>query len=170
MWEVGVLKNLCPISNYSLIAAFPVEVCLGSVFSYRYFEFGDIRNINIQELNLKSREVNTIELKPNDPLYLMTPNNLKDHENEATNVEHQKAFSSNIEYEDRDGNIAKSKVVFKMSIAKPEIQALLGGSATGQHYENNTGISFIRAGREIDFDTFGFLSNSEPRHRWWGHR
>ena len=138
---------------------------------YRFYlhggEFGNKRNICIQDVNLNTKETNQIALVANDPMYLMTPNNLPSYSDQATN-ELTDSFSVSVEYTDLSGNIAKSKYDIRLSIAKPEIQDLGGNSTQGRHYEKNTGISFIRAGREIGFGTYGFTTSSEPRNRWWG--
>ena len=49
-----------------------------------------------------------------------------------------------------------------------KIQSIGGKSDVGQHYANNNGISFVRAGRELELSIKGFFSNSEPRNRWHG--
>ena len=54
------------------------------------------------------------------------------------------------------------------TVAKPEIQALGGMSALGKHYAKNNGISFVRAGRELELNYKGFYTQSEPRNRWIG--
>lgn len=139
---------------------------------YRHFldddeNYGEKRIINLHRLNLDTGENISLTLRANDPLYLLKPNNLEGYENEATNVEHEEPFSIDIKY--NDGLVEKtSKVWFRFSIAKPTIQNLGGSSKIGKHYGRNTGISIVRAGREIDFGAFGFIDASDPRHRWWG--
>jgi hypothetical protein len=138
---------------------------------YRHFlidgDFGKKRLITIQDINLSTGKVNPTILVPNDPLYLMTPNNLPDYEDESTNVYFEKPFDIPVKYEDQNGELHKSKIELYLTIAKPETQALGGSSAQGKHYHLNTGISFVRAGREIDFGSFGFITSVDPRHRWW---
>lgn len=139
---------------------------------YRHFLddcnlYGNKRNINLHRLQLDSGERITTTLKANDPLYLLVPSNLPDYESEATNILHDEPFTVDIPY--YNGMEEKiSKLEIRFSIAKPSIQNLGGKSSQGKHYAQNTGISFVRAGREIDFGAFGFLDASEPRHRWWG--
>ena len=121
---------------------------------YRHYihggDFGDKRQITIHELDNETQEISSTDLKPNDPLYLMTPNNLPGHEEEATNVIKENLFSIEVDYLDINDKISKSEVEFLITIAKPETQALLGGGPEGRHYKSNLGISFVRAGREID--------------------
>ena len=139
---------------------------------YRHYihggDFGDKRQINIHELDNEKQEISTTHLKPNDPLYLMTPNNLPGYEDEATNVIKENLFSIQVDYLDINDKISKSEVEFLITIAKPETQALLGGGVEGRHYKSNLGISFVRAGREIDLGNFGFFDPAGTQHRWWG--
>ncbi|WP_415921295.1 ATP-binding protein [Tateyamaria sp. SN6-1] len=137
---------------------------------YRHFlddndEYGTRRNVRLVDYNLGEKKVESShELKPNDPLYLLEPSNCPDSDGKATNVEFEKPYSINVEY--APGEF--SKVQIRLSIAKPETQEKGGNSNLGKHYGRNTGISFVRAGREIDFGSFGHIAPSEPRHRWWG--
>ena len=138
---------------------------------YRFYlnggDFGNKRNICIQDVNLNTKHTNEINLVANDPMYLMTPNNLPDYTDQATN-ELLDSFTVPVEYTDIDGSVQRSNYDVRLSIARPEIQGLGGNSTQGRHYEKNTGISFVRAGREIGFGTYGFTTSSEPRNRWWG--
>ena len=141
--------------------------------TYRHFldndnTYGEKRDVWVHMLQRSDSNCsNSVQLKANDPLYLLTPNNLSGYENEATNVLHGKPFTIDVKY--YDGKEEKtSKVEFRFSIAKPSIQELGGGSEQGKHYLNNTGISFVRACREIDMGSFGFFDIGEYRHRWWG--
>lgn len=110
-------------------------------------------------------ERDVIELKANDPLYLMTPNNLPGYEDEATNVLHGDVIKLDLPY-NSDGETGIVEVRF--SVALPQTQAQGGNSVLGQHYRQNTGVSFVRAAREIDFGAFGFFNTQEERQRWWG--
>jgi hypothetical protein len=126
-------------------------------------ELGERVSINLFGLLVDgSLDGEKTSLRANDPLYLLTPNNLPDHENFATNVTvdtFELAFGSG-----RPEEI----VEVICTVASPEVQLLGGNSAVGKHYSGNTGISVVRAGREIELSSFGFLDRSEPRHRWWG--
>lgn len=140
---------------------------------YRHFldncdVYGKKREVNIHLLQADTGEVvKTVPLLANDPLYLLTPNNLPGYQNEATNELFCEPFSIDVKYRDALGE-RTSKVDFIFSFSKPSIQNLGGNTPQGKHYGKNAGISFVRAGREIDFGSFGFLEASEPRHRWWG--
>lgn len=141
---------------------------------YRHFlddddDYGTKRNIHVHEFNIRKSEIQSSHrLKANDPLYLLMPNNVPSHENESTN-ELQEDFHVDVKYEDPytfEEKISKIRIV--TSIAKPQIQNLGGNSIVGKHYAKNTGISFVRAGRELDIGNYGYVEASEPRHRWWG--
>ena len=143
---------------------------------YRHFlddddTYGKRRKVCVHSLQLETKTLKTEDLLANDPLYMLTPNNLPKHDGNnfndlATNLLHDK-FDIDVKYHNGISELT-SKVGFRFSVAKPEIQALGGNSAIGKHYHDNTGISFVRAGREIDFGRFGFIDASDPRHRWWG--
>ena len=106
-----------------------------------------------------------MQLLANDPMYLLTPNNTPGHEAESTNVMYGEVIILDVPYDD-EGHT--SPVEIRFSMALPKIQGLGGKSKLGQHYMRNTGISIVRACREIDFDDFGFFNPREERQRWWG--
>jgi len=140
---------------------------------YRHFlddddRYGKKRNICFYPIDLdEDRLEEIIPLKANDPLYLLTPNNLPGYKEKATNYQTE-SFEVPITYLNKDGREDKSNLLITVSMAEPGIQKLTGNSEQGRHYEKNTGISFVRAGREIQLSEFGFLTRSEPRNRWWG--
>jgi anti-sigma regulatory factor (Ser/Thr protein kinase) len=136
---------------------------------YRHFlddndDYGKKRDVSLVDFDLDNNKVEAShELKPNDPLYLLEPSSCPDSDGKATNVEFEKPYTIPVEYE--PGKFSEIEV--RLSIAKPETQKMGGNSNLGKHYARNTGISFVRAGREIDFGSFGFL-DSDTRQRWWG--
>ena len=60
----------------------------------------------------------------------------------------------------------------KTSVADNDIQkpGIRDGGRTeiGKFYAKNKCISFVRAGREISSDNYGFYKETEFRNRWWG--
>jgi hypothetical protein len=136
---------------------------------YRHFlddndHYGKKRDVSLVDFDLDNKKVEALhELKPNDPLYLLEPSSCPDSDGKATNVEFEKPYTIPVQYE--QGKF--SDIEIRLSIAKPETQKMGGNSNLGKHYARNTGISFVRAGREIDFGSFGFL-DSDTRQRWWG--
>jgi hypothetical protein len=140
--------------------------------TYRHFldeddTYGVRRDVWVHMLQDGNEErSNSVQLKATDPIYLLTPNNLPGFEKESTNLLHEK-FTVPFEYHDGT-SIKSSNVEFIFTIAKPSIQTLGGSDVVGKHYKANTGISFVRAGREIDMGSFGFYEVADTRHRWWG--
>lgn len=136
---------------------------------YRHFldnnnDYGKKRDVSLVDFDLDNNKVEAShQLEPNDPLYLLEPSSCPDSDGKATNVEFEKPYAIPVEYE--QGKF--SDIEIRLSIAKPETQKMGGNSNLGKHYARNTGISFVRAGREIDFGSFGFL-DSDTRQRWWG--
>jgi hypothetical protein len=127
-----------------------------------YGERRDIQVLTIEEG--KYKPTGQIELLANDPLYLLKPSNVPGFESEAIFLEWEEMYTIKIETTGNNfGNVS-----IRASIAKPEIQSLTGGSEVGKHCADNTGISFVRAGREIDFGDFGYIDSYDPRNRWWG--
>lgn len=138
---------------------------------YRHFldddnAYGRKRNIIMCDYNMDKKALEDTEpLKANDPLYLLTPSNTPGiKEGDNGNLEYGKPYTIDVPY--KPGK--SSKIELRFSIAKPQTQAIGGGSKLGKHYASNTGISFVRAGREIDFGSFGYVEVSDTRHRWWG--
>ena len=154
----------------TLVKRLKSELCR----AYRHYlddddNYGTRRHINVHTYQLAKKQLGeTFPLQANDPLYLLTPNDLPGYHGESTN-EKMETYTLDIEYRlEGQEKIQTSPVRITTSIAKPEIQALGGNSLVGKHYANNTGISFVRAGREIDLQTYNYIDRSEPRHRWWG--
>lgn len=134
---------------------------------YRHFLDNDNSYGNRVSINLVSngKEKKCLKLKANDPIYLLTPNNVPGFENQSTNLLHGNVIRIPVEYNDEGDT---SEVEMRFSIALPETQNLGGNSQVGQHYARNTGISLVRACREIDFGDFGFFNPRDERQRWWG--
>ena len=102
-------------------------------------------------------------VRPNDPLYLMKGTCAEDHCNQPAFIEAPIASSLNVDF---DGGRYPIKVI--CSICKPEIQQSTGGSSDfGRHAKGNTGISLVRANREIEL-TNQYLDQADTRERWWG--
>jgi hypothetical protein len=134
---------------------------------YRHFldddnTYGTKRDIRVVSINLDDGS-NILEnvLLPNDPLYILTPHNIPDHPTPLFSMQE----NHSLEIQTLGGC---HTVQFISSVAKPESQMLGGASLIGKHCSANTGISFVRACREIDFGDFGFIDSYDPRNRWWG--
>ena len=122
------------------------------------------------------------ELLPNDPLYLAFPNNLPDGK---TGIKYNDKAIMELKSKDddpREGKIEiafinpktnipeKSDVIFRFSFIKDEVwQAESDKTSKFQtHLNRNSGISFVRDGREIDFGNFGYFVSYDLTDRYWG--
>lgn len=158
------MDRLNPKTSGTLIDHMNKDMCR----IFRHFlddneTYGTHRDIRVKVVSPGNLVEKDELLKANDPIYLHKPNNLPGYENEPTNIKNDEKTISVIDPE------GISRTVHVLStIARPDIQSLGGGSRVGKHYANNNGISFVRAGRELELDIKGFFANSEPRHRWHG--
>lgn len=61
------------------------------------------------------------------------------------------------------------EVIIRFSLAKEQARPgeQAGGTPHGKHAGRNTGVSLVRAGRELDLDE-ALVINYDPRERWWG--
>ncbi len=146
---------------------------------YRHFlddddNYGKKRNLRIISLSAENNVSSSEKILANDPLYLLTPNTLppcqgKQYKNEQTNVLlDEKVHKLPISFLDGNGEEKITEIEIRATVAKPEIRSVLGGtSSVGKHYAKNTGISFVRAGREINLMKAGYIAD-DTRERWWG--
>jgi len=115
-------------------------------------------------------------LRANDPLYLMTPSNTPNYNDEAIfeiKSEDNDTRSGKIELDFINPQTKKpdiSNVLFRFSFIKKDIWKKESGqtSKLQNHLNNNNGISFVRDGREIDFGNFGYFTHYDLRERYWG--
>ena len=127
------------------------------------------------------------DIIPNDPQFLLTPNILpeeygRDFSKESTNMIEGETIKLPVTYEVTDknrqptGETRQSIVEIRATFIKPEVKKYLlkhynnaGASKVGKIYDNNVGVSFMRAAREIKLDRqVGFVNTSDPTERWWG--
>lgn len=116
------------------------------------------------------------ELLANDPLYLITPNNCPGYENEPvmelkTNDEDLREGKISVPFEDPiTGKPKVSDVLFRFSSTKKSIRDKEADKSNEfmNHLKRNIGISFVRAGREVDFGNFGYFTMYSTTDRWWG--
>ncbi len=158
------LDRLNPKKSTTVISHLENEMCR----IFRHFlddndNYGTQRNIKVQVVDPSGELAEPLVLKANDPLYLLKPNNCPNHNDKATNVIDN---DTTISVTDPMGNKAEIRVI--STIALPSIQKLGGNSKVGVHYAKNTGISFVRAGRELELDHKGFFNVSDARYRWMG--
>ena len=144
---------------------------------YRYYL--DKKNKEFKTVNITYKIANENDIKnfiPNDPMYLMEKNTAPGYENVAimklrTKDDHPREGKIEVKIKDpfTDKELVKH-VTFRFSSIRSEIftkERDKGTSIMG-HLKRNQGISFVRAGREIDFGTFEFFDPSQSTERWWG--
>jgi hypothetical protein len=110
---------------------------------------------------------------PNDPLYLMERTSSPKPFDEKAMF---RPFPSPEAFEIRPRIRFKGEdheVVLRFSMAIEEARQSGDGGQTagnmphGRHAAHNTGVSVVRAGRELHLDT-AWINTYDPRERWWG--
>lgn len=144
---------------------------------YRHFlddndDYGKKREIEVVHINSEGVEEARKPLLANDPIYLLTPNTLPivdghDFSVEQTNQIHE-VRNFMCPYIDKNGEKKESEVTLTFTYAKPSVRVIGGSSDLGVHYKRNNGISFVRAGREIELSDFNLVNRYETTERWWG--
>lgn len=145
--------------------------------TFRYYL--DKKNLFGGKINISFKVVGENfdeEFKPDDPLYLMTPNNTPGYENESVmeiKSSDNDPRSGIIEVQFTNPKTLKpevSKVLFRFSYIKRDIweKETDGRSKFQNHLNKNSGISFVREGREIDFGNFGYYTLYDLTDRYWG--
>ena len=145
--------------------------------TYRYFL--DKNNKKYKTINVTYKIANSDyykNFKPNDPMYLMKDTTTPGYENEPVMILRTKdnePKEGKIEVKIKDPFTNKDKieeVIFRFSSIKSDIFSNERDqtSVFMTHIKRNQGVSFVRAGREIDFGTFEFFDPSQSTERWWG--
>tara|TARA_B100000795_G_scaffold265866_1_gene248274 strand:- start:273 stop:2036 length:1764 start_codon:yes stop_codon:yes gene_type:complete len=119
---------------------------------------------------------------PFDPMFLMkdTQMDLKFTESEhPTSQLHEQPFSKEFQLTNSNGNIEKGKITIAISYCKMSERERYGRNAGGTDFGDSylkrnlmvgsyNNISIVRAGREIDAGSFGYIGDvSNNRERWW---
>lgn len=138
----------------------------------------EYNGVNYEQNGFQSIE----EIEPFDPMFLMPKtqmNKLLPESQHPTSVllKEEIKQSFKVEY---NNEVIETEVILRLSYCKKEERERYGRNAgnelIGKKYlfRNLTGtsgyhnISVIRAGREIDHGSFGFITNvSDQRQRWW---
>jgi len=134
---------------------------------YRHYlddndDYGDRRDIKL--LQADGKTVKEHPLVANDPLYLLTPNNLPKWEKKPSNKSYlDEPLVIDVEYV--AGKTSKVEIFGSHILKNPGRWKTKSGQM--DHYRKNVGISFMREGREIDFGNFGYVQN-ELVERYWG--
>ena len=119
---------------------------------------------------------------PFDPMFLMKDTqmdvNFTESEN-PTSVLYTEPFSKEFQITDSNGNSEKGKITITLSYCKQTERERYGRNAGSTSFgdtylkrnlssKSYSNISIVRAGREIDSGSFGFIGNvSDQRNRWW---
>jgi hypothetical protein len=106
--------------------------------------------------------------KPNDPCYLMDKTTCPEPFNYKPMFERHGGDNYEREFIVKYKN-QEHKVYVRTSIACLEARTgdNAGNTPHGKHAKENTGISIVRSGRELELDQT-LISQSDPTERWWG--
>lgn len=121
------------------------------------------------------------QFRANDPLFLMQ-NTIADSLLDEQKYTGERPFFNSVTLNNdfdvpvinRKGEKELARVEIRASIArvttlKRDLKSdTPGGTKVGQLAAENTGLSVLRAGRELELSKTWVPSSSEPRHRWWG--
>jgi hypothetical protein len=135
---------------------------------YRHYlddndDYGDRRDIKL--LQADGKTVKEHPLVANDPLYILTPNNLPKWEKKPSNKSYlEEPLLIDVEYNEA-GDTSPVEIFGSHILQNPG--RWKRDSPQMDHYRKNVGISFMREGREIDFGNFGYLS-TDLTERYWG--
>lgn len=119
-----------------------------------------------------------VEVCPNDPLYLMTDTSCPEDFGQGPMFKELEGspFSVPVRYKGRSHSVK-----IRASYAKPHVRDSSHGDAQwpeqflgrdsgstpwGQHASSNSGVSMMRAHREIQLDE-SWINRYDPRERWW---
>lgn len=142
------------------------EVIVGRVYR-RFIADGSVAIRLYAKEDGESKAIVDREATVNDPLYLQPLPSLPAPFNRVAMFEEAWPETHEIEFQGRI-----HKVLAKYAIAKPDTVKEAGtldrGSTPyGRHAGDNTGVSVLRAGRELILDD-GWCNGYDPRERWWG--
>ena len=129
------------------------------------------------------RKLTRENILPFDPMFLMKGTQMDVNFTESehpTSELHEQPFSKEFQITDSNGNVEKGKITITLSYCK-KTERLRYGRNAGSHLFGKTylkrnllgssgydNISIVRAGREIDAGSFGFIGDvSNNRERWW---
>lgn len=135
---------------------------------YRYFIFDNKAKIRMAAF-VQDRLAYDDNVKPNDPLYLMSNTSAPEPYN--TNPAFDLFSEHPVEI---SHNNKKHVVKIKVSLVKDQIRRSsaeqnknLGHEPIGKHCNKNQGVSVVRAGRELELNG-SFEIPYDPTERWWG--
>jgi hypothetical protein len=170
-----------------------IELTVGRVFRYFLEGYQDGENFYKVQINIRTFDYNShqyqendfttvLDIKPFDPMFLMENSQMN---KMFTEINHptselfgEEAIKTfNVNY---NGIELTTNVKIKISYCKKDIRESFGKDAGGTEFGKKylhrniigtTGynnISIVRAGREIDHGSFGFIKDvSKQTERWW---
>ena len=133
---------------------------------YRYFiaeKKARIRLAAFEETEAGMENRYDKDVKPNDPLYLMTQTSSPAPYDEETAFDLIGEKDLKIGYMDTEHTV---RIRYSVTKEKPRVQDR-GASPIGRHTARNQGVSVVRALRELEMNR-SFDSSHDTRDRWWG--
>lgn len=148
------------------------EFLIGRI--YRRFIADDRVKIRLAAFDLKKPGTPTIDdtALVNDPLYLLVPSSTPSPYDTTPMFRvwgETGEHTMKLRYMDET-----HEVKLRYSYAKEEARHSgpkgqpAGNMPHGKHAANNIGVSLVRADRELDLVTSGFITGYDPVDRWWG--
>lgn len=147
------------------------EFLIGRI--YRRFLAKGEPTITMTTLRVKDGQIAEQDSKPmlpNDPMYLVAPSSTPGKWGKQAMFKPDTVGEK--QYTIRHGG-QEHAVTVRYSIEKDDLRnpdkvaGDQGSTSHGKHARKNTGVSIMRADREITLDT-NLTSASDPRERWWG--
>lgn len=139
-----------------------IEFIIGR--TYRYFINNGsvrIRLASYEESNGVYQLSKQRFVLPNDPLYLMSGTSSPSPYNKDPAFVAYPTRPLEVKYLGK-----RFPVTIRASICKPAVRQAGGNSDIGKHTGQNTGISIVRAGRELEMNSS--FEITDARERWWG--
>lgn len=145
----------------------------------RNSEIGKKRTIRCIPLNeidgkIEFQESDVVQVKPNDPLYLMSGTSCPGDYGEGPMFMELEGSPFHFEI---NNQIVRVRATYARPLARdPESEGAswpdkytsldAGSTPWGKHASANMGVSIVRAHREIQLDD-SWISGDDPRERWW---
>ena len=147
------------------------EFLIGRI--YRKFLHEGNPTITMTTLRVNDDQITEHDSKPmlpNDPMYLMAPSSTPGKWGKQAMFKpdstHEEKYQ--IEYDGREHTVTVRYSIEKDKLRDPKnVKGDQGTTTHGKHARKNTGVSIMRANREITLDT-NLIAGSDPRERWWG--
>ena len=149
----------------------------------RESEIGSRRTITLIPIRedgemIEVQEDDIVEVRPNDPLYLMTGTSCPESFGPApmfTELEGS-PFQVPVRYQGQDFEVRVRASYARAHVRDPSAPEAdwpeewvgkdAGHAPWGKHADQNMGVSLVRAHREIQLDD-SWVSGDDPRERWW---